>query len=99
MSMTLLTPKPGGRLFSGTIVNTNPNNNALRIISASDMTGTFGRMFDATKDMCMAMNADGGANGGHVTGCTWIAGDGMYATFDRIVTSDIRVNWMLFMAP
>lgn len=97
--MTLLTPKPGGRLFSGTVVNTNPNNNALCIISASGMTGTFGRMFDATKDMCMAVNADGGANGGHVTGCTWIAGDGMYATFDRIVTSDIRVNWMLFMAP
>lgn len=34
-----------------------------------------------------------------VFGCTWIDGDGMYAVFDRIVTSDIRVNWMLFMAP
>lgn len=99
MSMTLLTPNPGGRLFSGTVVNMNPANDALRIIPASSMAGTFGRMFDAAKDMCMAMNADGGANGAHVAGCTWIAGDGMYAVFDRIVTSAIRVNWMLFMAP
>lgn len=99
MSMTLLTPKPGGQLFSGSVVNTNPANNALRIISAADMPGKFGRQFDATKDMCMAMNADGGANEAHVTGCTWIDGDGMYAVFDRIVSKDIRVNWMLFLAP
>lgn len=99
MSVTLLTPKPGGRIFSGSVVNTNPNNNALRIIPASSMEGTFGGMFDASKDACMAMNADGSANDAHVTGCTWIDGDGLYAVFDRIVSKDIRVNWMLFMAP
>ena len=47
----------------------------------------------------MAMNADGSANRAHVTGCTWIDGDGMYAVFDRTVSKDIRVNWMLFLAP
>ena len=99
MSVTLLTPKPGGQLFSGSVVNANPANNALRIISAADMAGTFGRQFDATKDVCMAMNADGSANDAHVTGCTWIDGDGMYAIFDRTVSKDIRVNWMLFLAP
>ena len=99
MSVTILTPKPGGRLFSGSVVSMNPANNSLRIISASDMAGTFGRMFDATKDVCMAMNADGGASDAHVTGCTWISGDGIYATFDRTVNSAIRVNWMLLMAP
>lgn len=99
MSVTLLTPKPGGQIFSGSVVNTNPSNNALRIIPASGMAGTFGRVFDATKDVCMAMNADGNANDAHVTGCTWIDGDGMYAVFDRIVSKDIRVNWMLFLAP
>ena len=99
MSVTLLTPKPGGQLFSGSIVNTNPANDSLRIISAADMAGTFGRQFDATKDVCMAMNADGSANDAHVTGCTWIDGDGLYAVFDRTVSKDIRVNWMLFLAP
>lgn len=99
MSVTLLTPKPGGRLFSGSVVNANPANNALRIISEADMAGTFGRTFDATKDVCMAMNADGKASNAHVTGCTWIAGDGMYAVFDRVVSSSIRVNWVLFIAP
>lgn len=99
MSVTLLTPKPGGQLFSGTVVNTNPANNALRIISAADMPGKFGRAFDASKDVCMAMNADGKANDAHVAGCTWIAGDGMYAVFDRVVSKAIRINWMLFLAP
>lgn len=99
MSVTLLTPKPGGRLFSGSVVNANPGNNALRIISEADMAGAFGRTFDATKDVCMAMNADGNANDAHVTGCTWVDGSGMYAVFDRIVSNAIRVNWMLFLAP
>ena len=99
MSVTLLTPRPGGQLFSGSVVNTHPANSALRIISAADMPGKFGRAFDASKDACMAMNADGNANGAHVTGCTWIDGDGMYAVFDRIVSKDIRANWMLFLAP
>lgn len=99
MSVTLLMPKPGGRLFSGSVVNANPANNALRIISAADMADTFGRAFDASKDVCMAMNADGNANDAHVTGFTWIDGDGMYAVFDRTVSKDIRVNWMLFLAP
>lgn len=47
----------------------------------------------------MAMNANGGVNDVHVTGCTWIGGDGMCSIFDKIVTFDIMVNWMLFMAP
>ena len=99
MSVTLLTPKPGGQIFSGSVVNTNPANNALRIISAADMAGTFGRQFDATKDVCMAMNADGSVHGAHVTGCMWVPNDGLYATFDRVVSGWIRINWLLFIAP
>ncbi|MDY5003963.1 MAG: hypothetical protein SO057_07465 [Atopobiaceae bacterium] len=46
----------------------------------------------------MAMNGDGTSTGAHVTGCTWIPNHGLYATFDRIVSSWIRINYMIVMA-
>lgn len=101
MSAMLLTPCPGARIYAGsTVADMSSNaNNSLRLMTPEDITKNFGRAFDYTKDVCMAMNADGSANDAHVTGCTWIAGDGLYATFDRMVSFWIRINWMLYMAP
>lgn len=101
MSVTLLTPCPGARIYTGSTVTDMSSiaDNALRLMTPEEMEEKLGRAFDNTKDACMAMNADGNANDAHVTGCTWIDGNGMYATFDRVVSSDIRVNWTLFLAP
>ena len=73
--------------------------NAMRLMAAGEFRAKFGRAFDNTKDVAMAMNGDGSATGAHVTGCTWVPNDGLYATFDKVVSSWIRVNWLLFMAP
>lgn len=99
MTMRLATPWPGCQIRTGTMVATVSNNDAIRMWTPDEFSAKFGRAFDYSKDFCALMNADGGACGVHIDGCTWIAGGGMYATFDRIVTSDIRVIWMLFMAP
>ena len=45
------------------------------------------------------MNADGGACGVHIDGCTWIANDGLYAVFDRAVNGSIRINYLVALAP
>ena len=100
MSVTLLTPCPGARIYTGSTATDMSSiaDNALRLMTPDDMTKKFGRAFDYKKDCAMAMNGDGTATGAHVTGCTWIDGDGLYATFDRIVSSWIRINYMIVMA-
>lgn len=101
MSVTLLTPCPGARIYTGSTVADMSSiaDNALRLMTPEEMEEKIGRTFDNTKDCAMAMNGDGTATGAHITGCTWVPGDGLYATFDRTVSSWIRVNWMLFIAP
>lgn len=100
MGMTELAPCPGGRIYAGSVVSSNPRDNALCIIDVTQMPGLFGRVFDPARgDFCAAMNGDGNASAAHVTGCTWISGGGIFATFDRTVTSAIRINWFLYMAP
>ena len=101
MSVTLLTPCPGARIYAGsTVANMSSNaDNSLRLMTPEDITENFGRAFDYTKDVCMAMNADGSVHGAHVTGCMWVPNDGLYATFDRVVSGWIRINWLLFIAP
>lgn len=100
MSVTLLTPCPGARIYTGSTVADMSSiaDNALRLMTPEDITKNFGRAFDNTKDVCMAMNGDGTATGAHITGCTWVPGYGLYATFDRIVSSWIRINYMIVMA-
>ncbi len=101
MSVTQLAPCPGSQLFFGSTVTnmSSITNNALRLMAPGEMKAKFGREFDNTKDIAMAMNGDGTATGAHVTGCTWVPNDGLYATFDRMVSSWIRINWLLFLAP
>lgn len=101
MPVTQLVPCPGSQLFFGSTVTdmSSIRDNALRLMTPDEVEEKVGRAFDNTKDVAMAMNGDGTATGAHITGCTWVPGDGLYATFDRTVSFWIRINWLLFIAP
>lgn len=81
------------------MVATVSNNDAIRIWTPAEFTSKFGRAFDASKDFCALMNADGKACGAHIDGCTWIGDDGLYAVFDRTVNGSIRINYLVALAP
>lgn len=99
MTMRLATPWPGCQIRTGTMVATVSSDDAVRMWTPAEFAAKFGRVFDGAKDCVCVMNADGKANNAHVDGATWIDGDGLYAVFDRTVNGNIRINWLVALAP
>lgn len=98
MTMRIMAPCPGYRIYFGTMVLTVSSNDAIRMLSASEFSSKFGRAFDGGRDFAGVMNADGKANNAHVDGATWIDGDGLYAVFNKSFSGAIRINYMIAMA-
>lgn len=81
------------------VLNAN-NRTSVLLFSESEFEEIFGRTFNASKDFVVPMNGDSSASGAHIDGCahgTDSRGTGIFATFDRQVPAEIRVNYIVVL--
>lgn len=68
------------------------------LFSAAEFEETFGRTYNNSKDFVGVMNGDGASSNCHVDGAQWFSGTGVYATFDRTLSSAwVRVTYVVVL--
>lgn len=68
------------------------------LFSAAEFEETFGRTYNNSKDFVGVMNGDGASSNCHVDGAQWSSGTGVYATFDRTLSSAwVRVTYVVVL--
>ena len=86
------------RLFIGSKVLRSSDSSCI-LFSREDFKKLFGRDFDRNTDAVFAMNGDGIKVPVHVDGCVYFEDTGsIYATFDRVWSNEIRINYMVALA-
>lgn len=84
----------GNRIVSGSSVVT-PNGSSVALISAATINSLLGVSDSGAGNTAVYVaNGDGGANGTHIEGCTFMGSDSTwYAVFNGSTSSAIRINW------
>lgn len=86
------------RLFTGSKILKSSNDSCV-LFSREEFKKLFGRSFNQNTDAVFVMNGDGKDIPVHIDGCTYLADQGaIYANFDRVWLSAIRVNYMVALA-
>lgn len=85
-------------MFIGSVVKV-PGTTSVRMWTLSEFEQEFGRAFDANSTFVSFYNGDGQANDAHVEGMTYQTGsqEGLYAVFDRTVTTNIRIGYFVYL--
>lgn len=86
------------RLFTGSKILRSSNDSCI-LFSREEFRKLFGRYFNQNTDAVFVMNGDGKDIPVHIDGCTYLVAQGdIYANFDRVWSSAIRVNYMVALA-
>lgn len=87
-----------GKLFFGSKICTYEGNDETKLFYDEEFVAEFGRSFDFTRDVVLAMNGDAGGNGTYFKSCAWYHSKSIWVGTPGALNGIIRINYVVFLA-